>query len=274
MNSIQWEVTGLREENTWQFLLWQFLLFTFCESLYTPLSFKRARGSLFDEEISIPNWGGHWSYVCAWMCVKHADVCVCMCVCVRMRVCKEWQPLLLYSGNSEAPLWRDKYSYNSAFCHSPADDWVAVCVDQNGKKQNTWCEHAKTRSNWQWRTFLSCHSVEGSCVLSYSVWPALVWSGQKRCDGAPWRFSAGMTSYWNTFIALWATQEELLRLSRCIQRDCCADPKCCMQHLLGYWLSWLYFTQIFLSRSKSGGLWFMNCFISPLLSCQGCAPFL
>lgn len=99
----------------------------------------------------------------------------------------------------------------------------------------------------------------------------------------------GFLWVWRHFgilFALWATLEELFQ--RCIQRDCRADPvlKCCIQHLLGDWLAQCYFTQICLLRS----MWVMdlqvqvlkiafvqtnmNCFISPLLSCQGCAPFL
>lgn len=43
-------------------VLQQFLLFTFFGSLYTLLfSLSKGKGNLFDEEISIPNWGGHWS---------------------------------------------------------------------------------------------------------------------------------------------------------------------------------------------------------------------
>lgn len=28
-------------------------------------SLSKGKGNLFDEEISIPIWGGHWSYMCA-----------------------------------------------------------------------------------------------------------------------------------------------------------------------------------------------------------------
>lgn len=64
---------------------------------------------------------------------------------------------------------------------------------RNEKRQNTWCEDAtwtlltqKKKTSKSERTF--------SPVLSYSVWLALFWSEQKRCEGAPWRFSVGMTS--------------------------------------------------------------------------------
>ena len=162
--------------------------------------FQRARGSLFDEEISIPNWGGHWSYVCVPECVYWwcADVSECM------RVCRERQWLLLYPLVNfldhfffflMPPLWRQVQLTHSVIPLLT----TAVCVDKNGKRQNTWCEHA-TRTLWSVElSFSSRHSVESPSVLSYSVWPALVWSGQKRREGAPWRFSVGMTSLWKYF---------------------------------------------------------------------------
>lgn len=130
----------------------------------------------------------------------------------------------------------------------------AVYVNKNGKKNRTLDVNMPQRLNTlgfqlKVKNFLSCHSVESSCVLSYSVWLALVWSGQKRHDGAPWRSSVGMTSLQNTFYSL-GNSRGVARYGRCIQRDCCADPKCCMQHLLGDWPSQCYFTQIFLPRSK------------------------
>lgn len=130
---------------------------------------------------------------------------------------------------------------------------TAVCVDKNGKGRtldvNTPQGLYSLEFQLKVKNFLSCHSVESPGVFSYSVWPALVWSGQKRREGAPWRFSVGMTSLQNTFFSL-GNSRGVARYSRCIQRDCCADPKCCMQHLLGDWLTRCYFTQIFLSRPK------------------------
>lgn len=64
------------------------------ESLYTILfSLSKGKGTLFEKEISIPNWGGHWSYVCVCMFMQQSvNVFECM------RVCKEWYRLFLHSG--------------------------------------------------------------------------------------------------------------------------------------------------------------------------------
>lgn len=73
MNSSQWNFNwaGVKTFNS---VLWSFVLLTFWRVciLYASL-FQRARGICLMKKLSIPNWGGHWSYVCAWMCV-----CVCL----------------------------------------------------------------------------------------------------------------------------------------------------------------------------------------------------
>lgn len=115
MNSSQWNFNwaGVKTFNS---VLWSFVLLTFWRVciLYASL-FQRARGICLMKKLSIPNWGGHWSYVCAWMCV-----CVSEC----MRVCK-WQRFLLYPLVLLMPHSEEyKCSHVNTFCHSPADNWV------------------------------------------------------------------------------------------------------------------------------------------------------
>lgn len=52
------------------------------------------------------------------------------------------------------------------------------------------------------KNFLSCHSVESPlCALLFCLTgPPLIWT--RRREGAPWRFSVGMTSLQNTFRSL------------------------------------------------------------------------
>ena len=70
MNSTQWDVTGLWKNTQWTVSVKTISAFYLFESLYTLLfSLSKGKGNLFDEEIFIPNWGGHWSYACAWMCL-------------------------------------------------------------------------------------------------------------------------------------------------------------------------------------------------------------
>lgn len=53
-------------QSEWTLSVMTISAFYLFESLYTILfSLLKGKGTLFDEEISIPNWGGHWSYVCA-----------------------------------------------------------------------------------------------------------------------------------------------------------------------------------------------------------------
>lgn len=75
MNSTQWDVTGLSENTQWTLSVMTISAFYLFESLYTKLvSLSKGKGNLF-EEISIPNWGGHWSCVCACVC---ATKCGCV----------------------------------------------------------------------------------------------------------------------------------------------------------------------------------------------------
>ena len=61
-------------------------------------------------------------------------------------------------------------------------------------------------------------------------WPSF-WSGQRRREGAPWRFSVGMTSLQNTFFCTLGKFHRSCYIGA-FKGDCCADPKCCKLHLL------------------------------------------
>lgn len=219
-----------------------------------------------------------------------------MCGCAWMPESVQGVSLLVYSLLNflikdffPMPQSEDKHSYINTFCHSPADNWVCCLCWQEWERQIIWSEHdTRTRThsnfNWKWRTFL-LQCWELMHALQFCLTCPLFDLDKKGVREPP----GGFLWVWRHFgilSALWATLEELLQ--RCIQRDCRADPvlKCCMQHLLGDWLAQCYFTQICILRPK----WVvdlqvqvlqfafvktnMNCFISPLLSCQGCAPFL
>lgn len=80
------------------YLFWEFIF-----------SLWKGKGNLFDD--SIPKWGSHWSYVCAWMYVYEI---MCGCVCAHesvegvalaplvLSVKLPWRAFLF----SDAPLWR------------------------------------------------------------------------------------------------------------------------------------------------------------------------
>lgn len=252
MNSTQMDVSGLRVKNTqWILSVITISAFYFFDSLYTILfSLSKGKGSLFGEEISIPNWGSHWSYVCAWMSVY---AIMCGCVCAHESVQREAVAALVlwYIFFFWCPIVRTS---TATFCHSPADDWVCCLCRQEREWQNTWCEHA-TRTLLTW---ISTESEELSFLPQrapvYSLilfdWP--LFDLDKKVWWGPLEVLCGYDVTSEYFLLL-DNSRGVARFSRCIQRDCCADPKCCMQHLLGDW-QWL-FTQIFF-RPKRGACGF------------------
>lgn len=179
------------------------------ESLYTTLfSLSKGKGNLFVEDLSIPNWGGHWSYTCAWMYVY----AMCGCVCVLESLQGVPVALLILSGKlswyiyffSDAPLWRQVQlrKYTLSFpCWQLS---LLFMLTRTGKGRtldvNMPLGLCSLEFHLKVKNFLA--TVLRASVLSYSVWLALVWSGQKRHEGAPWRFSVGMTSLQNTFCSL------------------------------------------------------------------------
>lgn len=51
-----------QSETQWTLSVMTISAFYLFESLYTVLfSLSKGKGNLFEREISIPNWGGHWS---------------------------------------------------------------------------------------------------------------------------------------------------------------------------------------------------------------------
>lgn len=92
----------------------------------------------------------------------------------------------------------DKYSYICMFFNFPAVNGVCCLCRQEGERQNTWCEHAT-------RTFLTVISFEREelsllpqcweplCALIFYL-TGLPLIRTRRHEGAPWRFSVGMTS--------------------------------------------------------------------------------
>lgn len=164
--------------------------------------FQRARGgNLFDEEISIPNWGGHWSR--AFVCNDvRACVCGCMCVskCMSVRVA------------AAAVTWEREVILICLFLETvtrsviPLLTIAVVPGNENGRRLdvNTPLRSNSVQIPTPTTFFLSCHSVERSCVLSYSDWPAPLFDLGffLRHEGAPWRLTVGMTSIQNTFCFL------------------------------------------------------------------------
>lgn len=151
---------------------------------------------------SIPVWGGHWSSVCVyvWMYVYGM-------MCESARLCEgvEEVPvaLLLLPLESSpgfllllfwSPKWGQVHLCTNTLSFPCWQLSLLFMVTAGMRKGRThWCEDAtwtlltqKKKTSKSERTF--------SPVLSYSVWLALFWSEQKRCEGAPWRFSVGMTS--------------------------------------------------------------------------------
>lgn len=151
------------------------------------------------------------------------------------------------------PHCEDKYSYMNMFCHSPADNWVSCLYRQEREmKHLMWtCYKDFTHSNfnWKWRTFFLATVLRAS-VCSLILFDGPSFDLDKKGVREPPGGSLYVWRHFRILFALWATPEDLL--DRCIQRDCCADPKCCMQHL--WWLTGallLHTRSFFPSRSGS-----------------------
>lgn len=86
------------------------------------------------------------------------------------------------------------------------------------------------------------------CSLILFDWPTfdLDKKGMREPPGG----SLWVWRHFKHFLCSLGNSRGVATYSRCIQRDCRADPKCYMQHPLGDWLAQCYFTQIFLSRLK------------------------
>lgn len=181
---------------------------------------------------------------------------MCGCVCVLEGLRGVPVALLLLSGKlswsfffSDSPLWRQVqlHKYTLSF---PC--WQLSLLFMSTRREKAehlmWtCHKDCAHSNfiWKWRTFLP-QRWELLCSLILFDWPSfdLDKKGMREPPGG----SLWVWRHYRILFALWATAEGLLH--RCIQRDCCADPKCCKRHLLGDWLAQRYFTQIFLSRPE------------------------
>lgn len=140
--------------------------------------FQRARGNLFDEEISIPNWGGHWSYVCVSECVYSM---MCGCVWVHESVQGE---ALVPSGKFPwyfSPIV--KTSTANTLCHSPADN-CCLCRQEWEKAEHLmWTRH---EDFVKWRTFFlfspQCWEPQRALLFCLTS-PRLIWT--KKAWGSP-----------------------------------------------------------------------------------------
>lgn len=213
-------------------------------------SLSNGKENLFDEEISIPIWGGHWSYMCAWMFV-YATMGGCVCkhesvqgVAVAPMV--SLVNILHKHGFFLMPHCIDKYSHITTFCHSPADNCCLCCI---GKAEHLiWTR--QWNFIWKWRSFcLATYLRAPGCSLILFDRPSFDLD-KKGVSGPP----RGSLWEWRHFRILFLSLGNswgVARYSRCIQRDCCADPKCCMKHLCCDWLTQCCFTQIFRSRQRT-----------------------
>lgn len=160
------------------------------------------------EEISIPNWGGHWSYACAWMYL-HTKMSECVWVHASVQVV------------AGAPLVPScKLPWSSFFFWCPIVGLVhfvipllttefSVCVEKNAKGRTLDVNEPQGLGSLEFqmkgKNFPSCHRVGSPCVLCYSVCLAPVWSGQKIDVREP---PGGSLWVWRHFLihaALWDT---------------------------------------------------------------------
>lgn len=160
-------------------VLWQFLLLTFLRVCIPYASlFQRARG------ICLKKYPFRIGAVTGVMCVPE---CMQQCVYVSecMRVCK-WQQLqervaaapLVLSGNSNAPSW--KSTNTATFTHFVipllTTEFAVDLDDKNGKSRTLDVNMPQRPKSLEFqvkvKNFLSCHSAENFCVLSYSDWLA------------------------------------------------------------------------------------------------------
>lgn len=172
------------------------------------------------------------------------NVCSIVCMCLSTWVAAA---PLVPSANPEAPI--------STFCHSPADNLVC-CSSRWWERENTWCEHA-TKTTWilteGGKNFLSCHSAENSCMLSYSVWLTPLFDlDKKRAWGSPLEVLSGYDVTPEYIFALWATPQRKWFSSK----DCWADLS--LAYNTGDHLSLCNYTlhRCFSDSFKVGGLWF------------------
>lgn len=181
------------------YLFWEFIF-----------SLWKGKGNLFDD--SIPKWGSHWSYVCAWMYVyEMMRGCVCAHESVEgvalaplvLSVKLPWRAFLF----SDAPLRRQTQFLHLIFISLLTTEF-AVCV--NKKRKDRMCHKYFTRSNFHLQvkelSFLPpCWEHLFALLFCLTGLPLI---RTKRHEEAPWRLSVGMTSLQNIF-TLWATPEEL-----------------------------------------------------------------
>lgn len=174
--------------------LWQFLLFTFLR-VWIPHSSLSFKGKV--EFVLMKKCPFLIGAVTGVMCEPECVFYVMMygCVCVHCSVQEVAASFFFFLK----PHCEDKsfLCWQLSLLFLPTRTWKAEHLMWTYHKDLTYFEFHVRGKN-----FISCHSVESPCVLSYSVWLALLWSGQKRCEGAPWRFSVSMTSLHDTYFSL------------------------------------------------------------------------